>query len=1135
MRERAYRTNNLGVALLEQFKYPEATDAFRQALQIDDSLTLARGNLSLALLYAQDLQGAVREAAEVARLLPSAPQPHYILGLVARAENRTADAVREFERVREIDPSDVGTNINLGQIYVQERQYAQAVDRLRRAVAEEPYNVTAAYNLGLALTRSGQTSEGEKMLQHAQTLRTTAYAVTYGSGYLEQGRYAEAVTSTGAAPELVDATVPSVAFAPAAIGQSPRAAAAVESPFGRRFALGDITDAGARAIAAGLGGGLTLIDADNDGHLDLFVASPGGQRLFRNSGGGTWTDATAASGLSGTSPNTIAIGCVAGDYDNDGLADLFVLRYGGNGLYHNDGNGRFSDVTVKAGVPRYPFLPSAAAWVDVDHDGDLDLVIAGLADLAATRRRTDRRLLAFPRDFAPAPLQLLRNTGNGTFADITDAARLRVSGHAVAIVPTDFDNRRDIDLLIVNHDAPPLLLRNLRNGTFGDIAAEVGLPAAVGSSDEVAAVAAADINKDDFPDFFFAGASGGVFALSDGRGRFTSAPAPDGARGAFAAGFVDYDNDGLLDLLTWAADGPRMLRNLGRRWSDVSGTATAVSDERPGTPTSARGLVLADLNGDSTTDFVTGGSGALAFWRNSGAGHRAQRVTIRGRFGNRLGVGSKVQVRSGSLSARLETSSATPAAAPHDLLFGLGARSAIDAVRVLWPSGTLQAETARGTGTMPWVIDELDRKPSSCPFLFAWNGQRFEFVTDFMGGGEMGYWEGPAVYNRPDPIEYVRIRADQLRPKDGRFQLRVTNELEEAVFLDRIELIAIAHPMDLEVLPNEGMTEPPKPFRLHGVRDLRVPLRAIDDHGHDLTAQIAHVDRRFPDDFALTSFRGYAARHTLTLDLGPPRGSMVLLLTGWTDYAFSSDNVAAHQAGLSAEPPSLEVKTATGAWRVAVAQVGIPVGRPQTIALDLSSLRPNEREVRLTTNMRVYWDQLLVGTSAATDGLALVSLDPREATLTARGFSLERRPDGRDPPTYDFEQVARQSPWKTLSGRYTREGDVLVLLTRADDMFVIARPGDAVALEFDASALGPLPAGWTRTFLLRADGFSKEMDINSASPDSVEPLPFHAMTAYPYRWPQHYPDTPEYLRYQAAYNTRVVTKILPSIDTVVVK
>src|SRR5262249_21914119 len=132
-----------------------------------------------------------------------------------------------------------------------------------------------------------------------------------------------------------------------------------------------------------------------------------------------------------------------------------------------------------------------------------------------------------------------------------------------------------------------------------------------------------------------------------------------------------------------------------------------------------------------------------------------------------------------------------------------------------------------------------------------------------------------------------------------------------------------------------------------------------------------------------------------------------------------------------------------------------------------------------------------------------------------------------------YARVAQASPWKTMPGRYTREGDVRDLLMKTDDKFVIAKPGDEIAIAFDAAGVGPLPDGWIVTYLLLADGFSKEMDINSASPDLVEPLPFHAMTRYPYRSPEHYPGTAEYERYQATYNTRVVIRTLPSLDSIV--
>ena len=795
-------------------------------------------------------------------------------------------------------------------------------------------------------------------------------------------------------------------------------------------------------------------------------------------------------------------------------------------------------MTRLAGIARHPLLPGAAAFVDVDHDGDLDLVIAGLADLDATVPRAAERALTFPGEFAPAPIRLLRNNGNGTFTDTTANARLNIATHAIAIVPTDFDNRRDIDLLVVNRGGPPLLFQNMRDGTFRDVAAEVGLAAAVGA-EEITAVTAADVNKDDFPDFFFGRSGGGVFALSDGRGRFTGAPAPDGVRAGLAAQFIDYDNDGLLDLLTWSEDGPHVSRNLGQRWSDVSASAMPSAMPRASNSpalSSARGLALADLNADGRTDLVTGGEAALAFWRNAGHDNRTSlRVGLTGRASNRLGIGSKIQVRAGSLSTRLERSAATPPVAPADVVFGLGSRLGADIVRVLWPSGILQAEGRESALPSPLTIEELNRKPSSCPFLYTWNGERFEFVTDFIGGGEMGYWEGPVERNRPDPLEYVRISADQLRAKDGRFEIRVTNELEETLFADRFQLLAIAHPRDIDVYPNEGMTESPKPYRLFAVAGARVP-HAVDDGGRDVTERIARIDRRYPDSFALERFRGYAAPHTLTLDLAPVGRAPVLLLNAWTDYAFSSDNVAAHQAGLSLTPPLLQARDAAGRWRTIVRDIGIPVGRPQTVTVDLAGrLRPGEHEVRIVTNMRIYWDQVLVGTSVPTNDLQIRRLDPIAATLRVRGFSAEIRPDGHEPTLYNYARVMLASPWKTMPGRYTREGDVRELLMKTDDMFVIAKPGDEIAAAFDAAAAGPLPDGWTRTFLLLADGFSKEMDINSASPDRVEPLPFHAMTAYPYRAPEHYPDTPDYQQYQTKYNTRVVARTLPSIDAVVSK
>jgi tetratricopeptide (TPR) repeat protein len=1145
-REEAYRANNIGVAFLEQFKYREGAESFRRALQLEPKLALARINLSIALFNVPDLAGAQREAQAAAILAPEAPQPFYIIGLIAKTQNRAEDAITAFQRVLKADPADVGANINLGQIYMQQRKYAEAIAAFRAALAVEPYNGTALYNLGTTLLRANQRDEGQRVIARFQELRQRGSGTTLGQNYLEQGRYAEAVASTGAEPELVDRAAPAITYndatatvLPSQTGEAKGAASATPSTpiFGRRFKSDNWSDATRREIAEALRGATTLFDFDNDGDLDLFRAGSSGQHLYRNDDG-KLIEVTSQAGALASTPTGTPTGGVAGDYDNDSKSDLFVIRDGGFSLYHNDGGGKFSDVTNAASLPAYSYLPSSVAFVDVDHDGDLDIFIAGLADLS----KAPKGDAVFPEDFVGAPNLLLRNDGNGKFTDITAAAKLETVGHSVAVIPTDFNNRRDIDLLVLDYGKAPALYSNQRDATFRNVASEVGL----GVEGRWTCAAAGDVNKDGYTDFFFGRRDGiGLFAISDGKERFKMVEAPAAAAGAGSAQFLDYDNDGLLDCLLLTDKGLRVMRNLGDGWTDVS--ALAVSMDASGGVLPPGGLFFAgDIDRDGDTDLIAAtGSGELRFARNNGGNrNHSLRVNLYGKVSNRSGLGAKVEARAGSLVQKLETYSASPAPAPADIVFGLGKRAAVDAVRVLWPAGIVQAETeidkganAAGAAKSSIVtlrITELDRKPSSCPYLYAWNGERFEFITDFMGGGEMGYLEEPGRYNKPDPEEYVRIRGDQLKEHGGRFELRVTNELEEALFVDRLQLIAVAHPEGVEVYPNEGMTDPPRPFILYKTKGARPPLAAIDEHGHNVLARITSMDRQYPDGFRRDHVRGYAEEHTLMLKLnddGAQAGRTLLLLTGWTDYAWSSDNVAATQAGKETMLPALQVKDRKGEWRTVIEDIGIPVGRPQTVTVDLTGkFLSQSREVRIKTNMRILWDQILVDTTSIDYPVQLTQLDPTSAELRWRGFSREVTPDAREPFSYDYYHVSLTSPWKVMPGRYTREGDVRELLLNSDDMFIISRPGDCISLSFDARGLPPLAKGWTRTFLLYANGFSKEMDINSASPDQVSPLPFHGMTKYPYRSPEAYPMTKARRAYIERYNTRLVISEVESID-----
>ncbi|MDQ3710636.1 MAG: FG-GAP-like repeat-containing protein [Acidobacteriota bacterium] len=1118
-REDAYRANNRGAAQLEQYNHQAGAAEFRRALEANPQLTAARVNLAVALFNLQDLEAARREAEAASTAEPERPQPHYILGLIAKNQNRTDDAIASLKKVLEIDANDVGANVNLGQIYVQQRKYAEAVGAFRLALAAEPYNATAMYTLATALLRTDAREEGQQLMSRFQALRQSGAATSIGQNYLEQGRYAEAIISTGAESELVDKTAPQVVFQNTNVGLSVAPAAKRRSKNAANKSDSEVPQHSA-----------TLFDFDNDGDLDLaqIAANSPTTRLYRNDGS-KFSDVTRAAGDLNKGLETLGLGIVAGDFDNDTLSDLLVFGRGQPTLFRNNGQGNFKNVTAVAKISKSSIVSVSAAFVDADHDGDLDVFLGGFAE---TNKAADKF----------AANELLRNNGDGSFLSISEAAKINLPSRAVAVIPTDFDNRRDIDLLVLNHGSAPHLFRNLRDGSFRNVAEEVGL-------NQTAAwtcAAVGDFNKDTFVDFFFGKSSGiGTFAVSDGRGKFVLKDAPTGTENAASAQFLDYDNDGLLDLIVGTDKGFVVARNLGDGWTNADSSPFKIKTDAGNRLDNSRQILSGDVDGDGDVDlFAFARNGSLHFLRNDGGSrNNSEILRLQGRASNKTGIGAKIDMRSGSLTQKLESYSASPMPAPSDVHFGLGKREKPDAVRVIWTSGTVQAEvefsekakSAAAKNFAPLKIEELDRKPSSCPYLYTWNGERFEFVTDFLGGGEMGNWKEAGAYHYPDSDEFVRITSDQLKPKNGKYEIRVTNELEEVLFLDHLKLVAVEHDAGAEVFPNEGLGIPTAGQEiLYTTQNARPPLSAVDANGKSVLPKIENLDHRFYDDFKSLNIRGYAETHSLTVNLDDKKdykGRTLLLLTGWTDYAFSSDNLAASQSGKSLFLPKLQVKNKKGEWQTVIDSIGISVGRPQTIVTDLTGkFLSNSREVRIVTNFKTFWDKIAVDTSEQ-GNVKTINLQSAQADLRERGFSVEIKYGEMIAANYD--SVLNDGRWKYFSGNFTKLGAVNLLLETVDDVFVISKTGDELVLSFDA--LPELSRDKKYTFLLYADGYSKEMDINSGSPDQVFPMPFKAMKKYPYAPDEQFPMTEEKRRIYDEYTTRSVRDFLPRLETALVK
>ncbi|MBL8206469.1 MAG: VCBS repeat-containing protein [Blastocatellia bacterium] len=1131
-REELYRLVNIGIAYLEQFKPEEAAKYFKQAVDKDANFALGHLNYAIAQYFNRDMPKAIEAARLALKQMPNSPHAHYVLGLALKNERQYEEALKELNAVLAIDAKDPATNIQIGQIYAQQQQFEQAVPAYKRALENEPYNATAAYNLAQALQRSGKAEESRQAFALFAKLRATNYKSEIGLNYGDVGRYAEAVAGTGAESDLVNKDAPNVKFVDATKEMNLNVQFAnkpLSSALNRKLTKAEFETAKPELVSA-FASSIGLCDYDGDDKFDVFVTGIGQDnkpfaQLFHNDGG-KFSDATTKSKITINQPAT---GAVFGDFDNDGKQDIAVFGYQLLALYKNNGDGSFTDITAKVGLPanNNNAWAMTAAFVDSDHDGDLDLFVGNFADL--NQFPANKTEAVFPDDFAGTPNKLWRNNGEKdgqwSFTDITEQTGL--SGGAnktTAVVCTDYDNHRDVDFFVVNYGAPVQLFANQRDGSFKEVAKDAGLSI----SPKAFNVAAGDLNKDGFTDFYFPSATLPDCFLSDGRGGFTkalqgttvSATIPK-QESFLMSQMLDYDQDGLLDVLTIGDEVIKIERRLSQ---PTFYSATTLGQSKL---LASRAFASGDFNNDGTIDWLAlNKDGGLLALKNEGASKNYLALSLKAGTSNKNGIGTKAVLRSGSLQQKLELYASSPAPAAAGLNFGLGYRTKIDALQLLWPAGIVQSELDVKASQLN-KFEELDRKGTSCPILYAWNGSEYSFVTDFLGGSAIGA-RTPSGWNYPDTDEYVRVTGEQLKERNGKLSIRMNNQLEEVIFFDAVKLLAVDHPADTEIYPNEKLLPGPPytPFAIHSVKAPRPPIAAVDDKGNNVLPLLEKTDQQYPTNFERLKFKGYAREHALELDLGKDVLSAkrpLLLLSAWIDYADSTSVMAASQAGVTLRPPYLQVKNKQGEWQTVIEQMGFPAGLTKTMTVDLTGkFLCQDARVRIVTSMRIYWDQILVD---VTDGKAptrVTTLAPMSADLHWRGFPRELSLDAFGLKAYDYRTIDPTAPWKAHTGNYTRYGDVRELLLAPEDMYVITRNGDEMQVDFDATKLPPLPQGWKRDYLVYADGFGKDMDLNSARPETVGELPFHKMKSYPHAPGEHYPTDEKHLEYLRKYNTRTV-------------
>ena len=851
-------------------------------------------------------------------------------------------------------------------------------------------------------------------------------------------------------------------------------------------------------------------DYDMDGDIDIYAGCFDCFILYKHflfsNNSGRFTEISRASGLTHSGKETAA---VFGDYDNDGYPDLYIIRDEGDILYRNNTKGGFEDVTRKAAIGSKTGGMSAL-FLDADHDGDLDLFESG----------SEGSLL-------------FRNNSDGSFIEKARDMKLSAEKSSDAAFG-DFDDDGDLDLFVVGINGTNVLYSNQRQGIFSDITSESGLDGNGGQG----TVAVSDYNNDGFLDIFIGYSSGKNHILyrNLGTGRFEKTAPTELLKLTdqviiHDVAFLDFDNDGFSDLFIAGENPDKTKGGLFLFHNDGKGDFINTSSLLPAEPLSGNSIAVFDYNDDGDQDIAVAriGGGFLLLRNDGGNINHFVKIKLVGlRAGsaknNHFGIGAKVEMRAGDLYQTMVVSD-------PNIQFGIGNRSVADVIRITWTNGVPQNIFLPAADQ---ALIEAQTLKGSCPFLYTWDGGKFEFVKDILWrsglGMPLGIMGGTTAYAFADASDdYLKVPGESMKTVNGMYPVQVTSELWETIYLDKFQVVAVDHPASTDIFVEEQFSPPPFPgLKIFHVDKKYVPVTAVDSRGNDVLSLIKEKDDVYISDFKVDKYQGVTEMKDLIIDPGNSMDSknLILFMNGWIFPTDASINVALSQSdSIKVFPPIVQVKNNKGDWQTIIEGLGFPMGKNKTVIADLKGkFLTTDHRIRIRTNMQIYWDQIFFAEGNSQQQLVTKIMDPVSADLHYRGFSASYRKGGRyGPHWFNYSKVSKDQKWRDLQGDYTRYGDVLPLLKTSDNKYIISNAGDETTILFDSKNLPLLKTGWKRDFLINSVGWVKDGDINTAFGNTVKPLPFHGMKSYPPSEKDIYPDNPDLQRYNQDYNTRKVT------------
>ena len=762
-------------------------------------------------------------------------------------------------------------------------------------------------------------------------------------------------------------------------------------------------------------------------------------------------------------------------------ADLDAIVFGASGItvLHNNldkDSGQRSFVEVEQSTEFAAIRDVLAVLpVDFDHDGDLDLVVS-----------------------TETGLSLWLNLDDSTFAESSQYSVLPPADAKIhQMIAVDWDRNVSIDIVCLGNGVAGYLQNILHGQLRWQPFIDEGKPL---SDARALTLLDADAN---FSWDLIAGGTDSVrlFKTSNpdaGIARF-DAPADVSQATSNGVTTADIDNDGFLDLLTWRGQSLVALRGgpLGQFEPVVK-----LASELPSTINSCD---VADVDSDGDLDVLVTCAGSVELLRNDGGnanhwldlpirGEAALEAQRRSERVNLHGIGSFIELQAGTLyQPRVTTGPST-----H---FGLGKLDAADTVRVLWTNGV--PEHVIQPRHQQVIVLQQNLK-GSCPYLYTWDGEKFAFYTDCLWAAPIGLQPVEGSLLPPREWEYLKVDGDALKPRDGKYVLKLTEELWEIGYFDSVRLLAVDHPADVAIYSNEKVGPPSiSEHKVHTVRSPQTPAAAVDQTGRNVLPKIEQQDDVWLQCWDRRLKQGLTEPHFLELDLGKLQNpqQITLFLTGWIRPTDTSLNVAITQRPdlEPTSPPAISVPDKDGNWINVRPYMGFPGGKTKTIAIDLSDVFPtDDYRVRISTTMEIYWDHVFFTVDESPVEVRTTELPLKTAALGYRGFSkrLPHSGNGLGPESYDYSTVSQRPHWPPMEGRLTGYGNVLNLLSATDQQQVTLGAGDELELTFSADA-PPLPDGWKRDFILHNVGWDKDADLNTVFGQSVDPLPFADMVGYP--------------------------------------